>query len=62
MSSVFLSYSREDLKIIQRLEHGLAANGVSVWRDQEKIYWGEKWPKVLGEAIADLDSFLLACG
>jgi len=60
MSGVFLSYSREDSKIIQQLEQALVGNGVSVWRDQEKIYGGEKWPKVLGEAIADRDVFLLA--
>jgi hypothetical protein len=60
MPSVFLSYSREDLKIIQQLEQELKANGVSIWRDQDKIYGGDKWPKVLGEAIADRDIFLLA--
>src|SRR5512132_2767385 len=60
MPSVFLSYSRSDVTTVEQLEQGLAANGVSVWRDQEKIYGGQKWPKVLGEAIADKDVFLLA--
>jgi len=61
MPSVFLSYSREDLPLIERLEAHLKTHpDISIWRDQEKIYGGQKWPKVLGEAIADLDVFLLA--
>lgn len=60
MPSVFLSYSRSDVTTVQQLETGLKANGLAVWRDQEKIYGGQKWPKVLGEAIADQDVLLLA--
>jgi TIR domain len=62
MPSVFLSYSREDLALIEQLEARLKASSpnISIWRDQEKIYAGEKWPKRLGEAIADQDVFLLA--
>jgi hypothetical protein len=51
MPSVFLSYSREDLPLIQHLETRLKEHpDLSVWRDQDKIYGGHKWPKVLGEA------------
>ena len=60
MPSVFLSYARADLEIVQQLEQGLIQNNVSVWRDQEKIRGGQKWPKVLGEKIASNDYFLLA--
>jgi len=62
MPSVFLSYSRADLPLIEQLEARLRASSseISNWRDQEKIYGGQKWPKVLGEAIADQDVFLLA--
>jgi hypothetical protein len=62
MPSVFLSYSREDLPLIEQLAARLRASSpeVSLWRDQKKIYGGQKWPKVLGEAIADQDVFLLA--
>lgn len=60
MPSVFLSYSRADLPIVRSIAQKLTANGVSVWRDQEKLYAGEKWPKRLGEAIAEHDFFLLA--
>ncbi|HMS83272.1 MAG TPA: toll/interleukin-1 receptor domain-containing protein [Nitrospira sp.] len=62
MPSVFLSYSRADLPLIEQLVTRLRASSpeVSLWRDQEKIYGGQKWPKVLGEAIADQDVFMLA--
>lgn len=61
MPSAFLSYSRADLPLTQQLEAQIANHpNISIWRDQEKIYGGQKWPKVLGEAIADQDVFLLA--
>lgn len=61
MPTVFLSYSREDLPLIKQLEAQLKSHSeISIWRDQEKIYGGQKWPKVLGEAFADQDVFLLA--
>lgn len=61
MPSVFLSYSREDLLLIEQLEAQLKTYPkLSIWRDQDKIYGGQKWPKVLGEAISNQDVFLLA--
>jgi tetratricopeptide (TPR) repeat protein len=61
MPTVFLSYSRADLPLIEQLEAQLKSHpDIPIWRDQEKIYGGQKWPKVLGEAIADQDVFLLA--
>jgi len=61
MPTVFLSYSRADLPLIEQLEAQLKRHpDISIWRDQEKIYGGQKWPKVLGEGIADQDVFLLA--
>ena len=59
MPSVFLSYARDDREVVQQLAQGLMERGVSVWRDQEKLYAGQKWPKALGEAIASHDAFLL---
>jgi len=55
-----MSYSRADVALAQQLEQGLLENGISVWRDQEKIYGGQKWPKALGEAIDTNEFFLLA--
>lgn len=61
MPTVFLSYAHADLPLIEQLEARLQASSpeIAIWRDQEKIYGGQKWPKVLGEAIADQDVFLL---
>lgn len=42
MSSVFLSYSRDDLSVIERLGAQLKAiRGISIWRDQESLRGGE---------------------
>ena len=61
MPSVFLSYSQNDLSLIKELEAQLAQHPeISIWRDQEKISGGQKWPQVLGEAIANQDVILLA--
>ena len=59
MPKVFISYSRNDLDSVQKLEEQLIARKVSVWRDQENIYGGQKWPKILGEAIASNNFVLL---
>jgi hypothetical protein len=41
MPSVFLSYSRNDLSLVEQLEAQLKnAPDVSVWRDQESLYGG----------------------
>ncbi len=61
MSSVFLSYSRDDLPLIERLEAQLkTTREITIWRDQDGLRGGERWPKKLGEAIADQDVVLLA--
>jgi hypothetical protein len=52
MANIFISYSREDEKVVQTLEQALRGNGIVVWRDQESIYGGEQWPKAIGEAIS----------
>jgi len=58
-SSVFLSYARTNLAVAEQLEGQLTALGLNVWRDQEQLRTGTRWPKVLGEAIAARDAFLL---
>lgn len=53
MPSVFLSYSREDLPLIEQLEARLTATApdISIWRDQEKTYGGEDGRLLLLQAI-----------
>ena len=60
MSSAFLSYDSDDLQLIKPLADALTAQGVTVLRDKDNLYSQQNWPKVLGEAIASHDFFLLA--
>lgn len=59
MSTLFLSYSRHDLDTVVPLARDLAAHGLRVWRDQDSLYSGQRWPKAIGEAIAGQDVLLL---
>ena len=59
MPSVFISYSRADLASVTALHHALEGHGVDVWRDQEDLYGGQAWPKMLGEAVSAEDFFIL---
>jgi hypothetical protein len=58
-SSVFLSYARSNSVVAEELEGQLTTLGLNVWRDQERLRTGTRWPKALGEAIAERDAFLL---
>ena len=61
MPTVFLSYSRADLPLIERLEAQLKHHPeISIWRDQEKIYGREKWPKVLEKTHSGIRLGMLA--
>jgi hypothetical protein len=57
--TVFLSYARPNLTLAEHLERELTAHGFTIWRDQEQLRTGARWPKALGEAIAAADAFLL---
>lgn len=61
MPKVFLSYARNDLAQIESLEVQLKQQkGIAIWRDQHQLYGGQRWPKMLGEAIAKQEVMLLA--
>ncbi len=59
MPSLFLSYASEDEAFAKALEEGLRQHDITVWRDRTSLHAGDKWPKRLGEAIAENDFFLL---
>ena len=60
MPTVFLSYSRKDLPLIEQLEAQLKHYPeISIWRGQERIYSEQNWQQGLSNAIADQDVFLL---
>ncbi len=63
MPTVFLSYNRADLPLIKQLEGQLKSHpDIAIWRDQDKIYGGQKWSKVLGEAICWVLALLVPVG
>ena len=59
MQKVFLSYASQDRQAVDQLARELFQQGISYWRDQDKLYTGQRWPKELGEAIAAQDCVLL---
>ncbi len=59
MPKVFLSYAGEQKAIAQRLESELTERNLKVWRDKTNLHAGERWPKALGDAIANSDGLIL---
>ncbi|WP_162344136.1 TIR domain-containing protein [Cyclobacterium salsum] len=58
-SSIFLSYSRNDISTVLQIQTLFREQGVQVWIDKESIYAGENWPKAIGEGIAKQNIFML---
>ncbi|MGD1891961.1 MAG: TIR domain-containing protein [Cyclobacteriaceae bacterium] len=56
---VFLSYCRDNIAEAQQIQQQLQSQGITVWRDQESIYGGQQWPKIIGESIAVRKLFVL---
>ena len=50
---VFVSYVREDRRVVERLCAELKSSGVEVWLDREKIRPGERWQIAIRRAIED---------
>ena len=59
LSKVFLSYSSNQVVLASQLEEQLKARGVDCWRDKSNLLGGDRWPKAIGEAIAQADLLLL---
>lgn len=60
MAHIFISYSRHDTQIIDRLVRELEAAAVEVWIDREDIPGGAKWRRQIVDAIEDADAVLVA--
>ena len=56
---VFISYSHTDLDVAEKVEKQLEKHGFGVWRDQNSLYAGTRWPRELGKKIAEKDAVLL---
>lgn len=59
MPSIFLSYSRQNLRVAVQLAQQLRVLGCDVWRDQDSLRGGQHWPQIIGEAIDRQALFLL---
>jgi|RhiMetdeSRZDD1v2_1073273.scaffolds.fasta_scaffold160400_3 class 3 adenylate cyclase len=57
---VFVSYVREDSRVVERLCAELKSHGVAVWLDREKIRPGERWQIAIRRAIEE-GAFFIAC-
>jgi hypothetical protein len=60
MAHVFISYVRDDQKLVDRLVSELEGKGVNVWRDQEQLKAGQRWKSVIAAAIEEATHFV-AC-
>jgi hypothetical protein len=60
MAHVFISYSRQDAQIIDRLVRDLEAAAIKVWIDREDIPGGAKWRRQIVDAIEGADAVLVA--
>ena len=46
----FISYSRQDVEIVQRVADGLAARGIRTWLDT-MLLPGEPWQQAIAQAL-----------
>lgn len=58
MSSVFLSYSRSDAHIVDRIADDLQKEGVDLWFDRQNLVAGQNWQVQIEKAITE-SSFII---
>jgi predicted nucleotide-binding protein len=58
MSSVFISYARDDFEPVRRIVEELNALGVDTWMDVENLSPGELWLNAIHLAIRRAEAFL----
>lgn len=59
MSTVFISYARENSEEAYRIVNNLSKSGVDVWFDQERLQVGQDWSKEIKRAIKKSDYVLI---
>lgn len=57
-SDVFLSYSRSDADVAQRVKKALQANGLTVWFDKDSIPEGSDWKTAIENGIRNSRLFV----
>jgi hypothetical protein len=56
---IFISYSRRDLQIVNRLVEMMQHGGIRIWIDREEIKAGKLWRTQIVQAIDTCDAFVL---
>lgn len=59
MATTFISHNRLDLDFVEKLEQALQEKQITTWREKGELYGEKGWPKVIGEAIAAYENFLV---
>ena len=59
MTHVFVSYSRRDKEVVDRMVTAMEQAGMTVWIDREDIRAGNSWRVQIVEAIDTCDAFVL---
>jgi len=60
VAHVFISYSRDDQVLVDRMVTELHKAGVNVWIDRERIKPGQRWQTAIRRAIED-GAYFIAC-
>ncbi len=55
---VFLSYSRQDATVADRISSALAERGVQVWRDVDQIEPGSQWEQEIERGLVGADAII----
>ena len=59
MTHVFVSYSRRDKEVVDRIVAAMEQTGMKIWIDREDIKAGNSWRVQIVEAIDTCDAFVL---
>jgi TIR domain len=59
MGHIFISYSRRDTEVVDRITEKLQKAGISIWIDRERIEAGQLWRKQIVAAIDASDAVVL---
>ncbi|MDD5461925.1 MAG: toll/interleukin-1 receptor domain-containing protein [Methylococcales bacterium] len=59
MHSVFLSYSRQDTAVVERVAEKIEQAGYPIWIDRSGIHGGEQWRNAIVDAIEAANVFII---
>lgn len=59
MPRVFLSYSRSDKEIVDRISRDLSRYGVDFWMDRQNLIAGQEWLPQIRQAISDAEFMIV---